>query len=79
MGDPERYRTKDDVERMRARDPILLFGRSLEDKGILDEAGLERIDREVAGEVDVIAEFADKSQPPAPEALFEHVYVNGAI
>jgi pyruvate dehydrogenase E1 component alpha subunit len=79
MGDPERYRTKDEVERMRARDPILLFGRYLEDKGILDEGGLEQIDREVAGEVDVIAEFADNSAPPAPEALYEHVYVNGTI
>jgi pyruvate dehydrogenase E1 component alpha subunit len=76
MGDPERYRTKEEVERQRARDPILMFGKQLEDEGVLDEGRLEQIDAEVAEEVESIASFADSSPVPPPEALYENVYAN---
>jgi pyruvate dehydrogenase E1 component subunit alpha len=77
MGDPERYRSKEEVEQQRSRDPILVFGKQLEDEAVLDEARLEQIDTEVTQEVEAIAEFADNSPAPSPEALFEHVYSNG--
>jgi pyruvate dehydrogenase E1 component alpha subunit len=77
MGDPERYRSKEEVERQRLRDPILVFGKQLEEEGVLDEGRLEQIDTEVSQEVEAIAEFADSSPAPSPEALFEHVYANG--
>jgi len=32
MGDPERYRNKEEVERQRLRDPILTFGKELEEE-----------------------------------------------
>jgi pyruvate dehydrogenase E1 component alpha subunit len=76
MGDPERYRTKEEVEHNRERDPILTFGKHLEEKGVLDEERMEQIDREVAQEIEAVASFADASPAPPPEALFEHVYVN---
>ncbi len=76
MGDPERYRTKEEIEKYRQRDPILTFGKQLEAEGVLDEGALEQIDQEVSQQIDTIATFADESPPPGPEALFEHVYVN---
>src|SRR5262249_31225493 len=45
MGDPERYRTKEEVERNKLRDPLISFAKYLEAEGILDEGGLEQIDR----------------------------------
>jgi pyruvate dehydrogenase E1 component alpha subunit len=74
MGDPERYRVKEEVERYKERDPILAFGKQLEDDGVVDEAQLERIDKEVTQQIDEIATFADESPVPAPESMFEHVY-----
>lgn len=76
MGDPERYRTKEEVERYRQRDPILAFGKQLEAEGILDESRLEEIDHEVDREVEAIATFADESPAPAPETLYEYVYAS---
>lgn len=74
MGDPERYRVKDEVERYKERDPILMFGKELESDGIVDEADLERIDKEVSQQIDDVAAFADESPVPAPESMFDHVY-----
>lgn len=74
MGDPERYRVKDEVERYKERDPILMFGKELESDGIVDEADLERIDKEVSQQIDEVAAFADESPVPAPESMFDHVY-----
>lgn len=74
MGDPERYRVKDEVERYKERDPILMFGKELESDGIVDEADLERIDKEVSQQIDEVAAFADESPVPAPESMFDYVY-----
>lgn len=74
MGDPERYRVKDEVERYKERDPILMFGKELESDGIVDEADLERIDKEVSQQIDDVAAFADESPVPAPESMFDYVY-----
>lgn len=76
MGDPERYRAKDEVERYRQRDPILAFSKRLEEDGVLDEAQLEGIDQAVTSEVEAIARFADESPVPTAEALYENVYAS---
>lgn len=76
MGDPQRYRAKEEVEQHKLHDPIVAFGKYLEGEGVLDENGLEQVDREVAQEVEAIAAFADSSPAPSPEALYEHVYAN---
>ncbi|MBI1801267.1 MAG: pyruvate dehydrogenase (acetyl-transferring) E1 component subunit alpha [Chloroflexi bacterium] len=76
MGDPERYRSKDEVDRYREQDPILMLGKQLESQGILDEGGLEQIDHDVSKVIEAVAVFADQSHAPAPEALHEHVYAH---
>ncbi|MBI5880065.1 MAG: pyruvate dehydrogenase (acetyl-transferring) E1 component subunit alpha [Chloroflexi bacterium] len=74
MGDPERYRVKDEVDRYKQRDPIVAFGKQLEGDGVVDEADLERIEREVAQEMDAVASFADASPAPAPESMYDFIY-----
>jgi pyruvate dehydrogenase E1 component alpha subunit len=76
MGDPERYRQKAEIEQWRARDPILLFGRELQSRGIADEEELARIRQAVESELVEIVRFAQESPEPDDAALCEHVYVN---
>jgi pyruvate dehydrogenase E1 component alpha subunit len=75
--DPEVYRTKEEVQQWRERDPILTFGKALDEAGIVDDAKLEEIDRRALEIVDEAVEFADSSPEPPLESLYDNVYVLG--
>jgi pyruvate dehydrogenase E1 component alpha subunit len=75
MADPEEYRSKEEVAHWRERDPIPAFGELLEREGILDADGRERLDGEAIARVDAAVAFAEASPFPAPESLYEDVYV----
>jgi len=75
MADPEQYRSKEEVEEWRARDPIPAFGEKLIREGVLDEASRAQIDADAIARVDAAVEFADASPLPAPQTLYEDVYV----
>jgi len=75
MSDPGKYRTKEEVEEMMRHDPILRFGKLLKEKHKLPEAELEAIDQDVLAQVADAVRFADQSPWPAPETLYEDVYV----
>jgi pyruvate dehydrogenase E1 component alpha subunit len=73
--DPGRgYRTAEEIESWRGRDPIALFGQRLKERQLLtdDEAGeiAEDVEREVQAAID----FALQSPDPNPEALYQHIY-----
>src|SRR3954462_14546895 len=59
MADPEEYRTKEQVEEWRRRDPIETFAKRLEDEDVLDRAGFEDLDRQATERVDEAVAFAD--------------------
>ena len=59
MYDPELYRSKDEVERWKARDPIASLRAALKEAGILDDAAFERMDAGVMAEVDEAVAFAE--------------------
>jgi pyruvate dehydrogenase E1 component alpha subunit len=75
MADPEQYRTKEEVAQWRARDPIPAFGELLLGEGVIDEQELERIDAHATERVDAAVAFAEASPFPAPESLYDDVYV----
>ncbi len=77
MADPEEYRTKEQVQEWRRRDPLAVFGRRLVDEEAIVEDKLESLDREAVEEVDRAVEFADASPFPPPESLYDDVYVLG--
>jgi pyruvate dehydrogenase E1 component alpha subunit len=76
MGDPERYRSKAEVEEWRSLDPILLFGKELQEKGLADDGTLEGVRQSVEAELEEIVRFAEESPEPDDAALCQHVYVN---
>lgn len=76
MGDPERYRSKDEVTRWREDDPIGIFARQLLEAGFSPE---DLAGEEAAVEAEVIqaVEFAEQSPEPEVSFVFDNVYVDG--
>ena len=75
MGDPERYRTQDEVKEWHEKDPIGIFRKYLLDKKIATAKALDEIETRVDEEVNKAVEFAESSPEPAMEELFTNVYV----
>jgi pyruvate dehydrogenase E1 component alpha subunit len=75
MGDPLRYRTKDEVEKWREDDPIGILERTLENDYSVSEKELDAIDDEVEEVVEEAVRFAEESPLPALDTLFDNIYV----
>jgi pyruvate dehydrogenase E1 component alpha subunit len=75
MSDPLHgvYRTKDEVEQQKKKDPIVQLTQRLRQDGVLDQAGVDALDAEVRAEVEDAVKFADESPDPAAEELTAHV------
>ena len=72
------YRTKDEVEEYRRRDPIRVLAERMRQAGALDDAGWEALDAEVKAEVEDAYQFAEQSPDPDPSELYTDVYAKGA-
>lgn len=70
----ERYRTKEEVEQWRERDPLSLLRDSLTDAGTVDDDAVEQIREDARREVAQAVEFADNSPEPPVERLYDDVY-----
>jgi pyruvate dehydrogenase E1 component alpha subunit len=71
------YRTKDEVEEFRRRDPIRVLADLMKAGGYLSDAELEAITAEVVEEVEDAYRFAEESPEPEAEALWRDVYADG--
>ncbi len=76
MSDPVSgvYRTKQEVEEAKKKDPIRIFIDRVKDGGMLSDETLQGIDEAVKREVEEAAEFADQSPEPSAEDLYKDVY-----
>jgi len=68
------YRTKEEVEEYRQRDPITVLERRMREAGLLDDAAMKALDAEVLAEVEDAVKFAEESPDPAPDELWTDVY-----
>jgi len=75
MGDPLRYRTKDEVEKWREDDPIGILERYLKQEFEVTDTELDTIDEDVEKEVEEAVRFAEESPLPALDSLFDNIYV----
>ncbi|SMB91648.1 pyruvate dehydrogenase E1 component alpha subunit [Thermanaeromonas toyohensis ToBE] len=75
QGDPEVYRPKDEVPRLRQNDPIKRFRNHLLESGIVTEVELDQLDTEARRRVEDAFTFARESPYPAPEEALLHVFV----
>ncbi len=74
MSDPAKYRSKEEVAKMRQEhDPIDHLRRLLLDDGHADEAALKNIDREIKDVTSAATDFAQTSPEPDPSELYTDV------
>ncbi len=72
----ERYRTKEEVQQWRKRDPIGLLEQKLLDHDRADEEQLAKIRDEAKAIVDEAVQFAEESPEPSLDELTTDVYVD---
>jgi pyruvate dehydrogenase E1 component alpha subunit len=77
MADPEEYRSKEEVEEWRRRDPIETFSKRLAEEGVMSEDEFKQLDEQATKTVDEAVEFADNSPFPELHTLYEDIYVYG--
>jgi pyruvate dehydrogenase E1 component alpha subunit len=76
MSDPGKYRSKEEVARMRQeRDPIDHLRQLLIEGGHADEATLKNVDREIKDIISQATEFAQSSPEPDPAELYTEVLI----
>jgi pyruvate dehydrogenase E1 component alpha subunit len=71
------YRTRDEVEEYRRRDPIKVLAERMRADGTLDDAGWSALEAEVKAEVDDAYTFAEESPDPDLSELYADVYAAG--
>jgi pyruvate dehydrogenase E1 component alpha subunit len=75
MADPEEYRTKEEVEEWRQRDPIKAFADRLMDENVLTQEDIDKFDEQAIETVDEAVKFADESPFPDLDSLYDDIYV----
>ncbi|MCI5065055.1 pyruvate dehydrogenase (acetyl-transferring) E1 component subunit alpha [bacterium] len=75
MADPQKYRTKDDVNVHKDRDAITQLGNKLTSLGM--EARREEIEEQVESEIQEAVRFAEESAFPDPSTAEKYAYVGG--
>jgi TPP-dependent pyruvate/acetoin dehydrogenase alpha subunit len=68
------YRTQAQIDEARKRDPIVLLYNNLSERGLLTDAEAERLDKEVAAEIEEAIAFAEASPEPPLDSLYENVF-----
>jgi pyruvate dehydrogenase E1 component alpha subunit len=75
MSDPAKYRTKDEVESYKAKDPVEMVLKTLLEKKYASEKEIESIQKKVKDIVEDSVTFAEESKYPDPSELYIDVYV----
>ncbi len=75
-GDPQVYRTKEEIEEWRKRDPLLLARAWVAREKLASEADLDLIDSDVDAEIEKGLAFAEAGPPASPIKLPEDVYAS---
>jgi TPP-dependent pyruvate/acetoin dehydrogenase alpha subunit len=74
MYDAELYRTKDEVEQWKLRDPLITYERRLREQGLLSDADMAALEAEVAAKVKSAVDFAEQGQWEPVENLATDVH-----
>jgi pyruvate dehydrogenase E1 component alpha subunit len=77
MSDPihGHYRTREEVEDQRKRDPIAVWSQRLIADGLMDDAAVKALDKAVIHDVEDAYQFSEEAPDPEPDALYADVYL----
>ncbi len=74
MSDPAKYRTKDEVEEYKEKDPISIVLDKIQKNKWATEAEIEAINNKVKDQVEECVKFAEESPWPSDDELLKDVY-----
>lgn len=72
--DDRTYRSREEVEEAKKKDPLVTFAQYLREVGLLDDAKEKEYMDRVQREVDDATEYAENAPYPTPESTLDHVY-----
>ena len=76
VGDAQTYKTKEEVEGYKARDPITTFKKRVLEHRLISESELAKIEVWVRAAIEEAVRFGEESPYPAPEECLADVYVS---
>src|SRR5687768_787699 len=76
ISDPQKYRTKDEVEEYKQRDPIEMVQKTILDRKFATQKDLDEINKRVSDQVAESVKFAEESPWPSDDELLKDVYVD---
>ncbi|MGN0002300.1 MAG: pyruvate dehydrogenase (acetyl-transferring) E1 component subunit alpha [Sphingobacterium composti] len=75
MSDPAKYRTKEELEEYKGRDPLLTTKAAILENKYADDAWFAEVEAEVKKVVDDSVKFAEESPYPSVDELYKDIYV----
>jgi TPP-dependent pyruvate/acetoin dehydrogenase alpha subunit len=75
-GDPQPYRSRDEVEQWKSKDPLLLAERRLRECGKLDDDKKDSIRRDICQQIEEAVEFAEGAPLPEPDDALADAYTD---
>jgi pyruvate dehydrogenase E1 component alpha subunit len=76
ISDPQKYRTKEEVDEYKERDPISLVLKTIRDNNFASDEEIAAIDSRINAVVEASVKFAEESPWPADDELLKDVYVD---
>ena len=72
--DPTKYRTEDEVEKWKNREPLIRFRKCLEKKGIWSDEKQANLEDDIKREIDAAVQEFEKRTDFKPDSPFDHVF-----
>ena len=76
VSDPQKYRSKDEVEEYKDQDPIIKVRKTIIENNFATEATLQEIDEKINGIVEASVKFAEDSPWPDDSEVLKDVYID---
>jgi pyruvate dehydrogenase E1 component alpha subunit len=76
VSDPQKYRSKDEVEEYKDQDPIIKVRKTILDNNFATEAALQEIDEKINSIVEASVKFAEDSPWPDDSEVLKDVYID---
>jgi pyruvate dehydrogenase E1 component alpha subunit len=76
VSDPQKYRTKEEVEEYKNQDPITKVRETILENGYATESDLQAIDQKIDAIVEQSVKFAEESPWPDDSEVLKDVYLD---
>jgi pyruvate dehydrogenase E1 component alpha subunit len=76
ISDPQKYRTKEEVDEYKGKDPIHMIRKTILDGKMATEKELDEIDKRIDGVVNQSVKFAEESPWPDDSEVLKDVYID---